>query len=317
MRAARRFRVFEGGLGEDRFIPGPSLILDVPTAGAWYRIKKGETWYGTAKRAYGAENVKKGLLTINKSSWNDHIERKSTGWEVYGVQGLQATPDYSAANVHAGKGSGKDYPTAWIPPLTGEEPEAIYKPDTKPVIIPGSPGEPGTPGTPGALGPIGPKGDKGDRGDAGAPGPLGPMGPPGPTGAAGTVNQAAILSSLTEYFKLHPEAAGKPGPMGPAGLPGLPGGIGPAGAVGPMGPPGPAGTINQAAILAALTDYFKSHPEQAGKPGPMGPPGPKGERGEAGAMGAGGGGGDTKNLWLVAAGLGCLGIVAAISGRGK
>ena len=155
------------GLGAEggRYIPTPDQILDVPTPGAWYRIKKGETWWGVSKTAYGKADVKKGLLAMNKSTWNDHIDRKTKDWEAYKVKGLQATPDYSATDPHAPVGSGNAYPVAWIPPLTGEEPEQMgYTPVTTPppvtkppssttTYIPGPKGDPGPPGPPGENAP--------------------------------------------------------------------------------------------------------------------------------------------------------------------
>jgi hypothetical protein len=288
------------GQEDSRYIPTPAQILASPQAGAWYRIKKGETWWSVAKAAYGAD-LKKGLLIMNKSSWNDHIEKKSTGWEAYQVKGMQATPDYSATAPHAPKGSGKDYPTAWIPPLTAEEPEALYKKDTSVVIVPGSPGEPGTKGE---------KGDKGDPGPAGAGatdaqiyaqlqtwiaqnpdkarGPAGQPGAKGDTGPAGQATPEQIQATVQKMIDANPEKF-----RGPAGAPGAKGATGPAGqatpeqiqatvqaiiaanpekfrgpaglpgAPGIKGDPGPAGqpgSATQAAIAAAVAEYLDSHP---------------------------------------------------------
>ena len=204
-------------------IPTPAQILATPTRGAWYRIKQGETWWGISKAAYGPDNVKAGLMLLNNSTWNDHIERKTAGWEAYKVKGLQSTPDYSAKNPHAPKGSGNDYPTAWLPPSNGAEPESVYPP-----IIEGK------------IGPTGPKGDPGPIGPRGPTGAPGAIGPAGPTGAPGTASQEAIRSMLEKYLKEHPEElrgpAGMKGSPGPAGTPG------PIGPRGPEGPPGPAGS---------------------------------------------------------------------------
>lgn len=286
----RRGMMFSG-FGADRYRPTTDQILAIPQQGAWYRIKKGETWWGTAKTAYGAENVKAGLLMMNRSTWNDHIERASTGWEAYKVDGLQATPKYSATDPLATKGSGTAYPVAWIPPLaTGAEPEEIYKtPTTGPI------------GPPGQIGPVGPPGPVGPMGPAGPAGARGPVGPPG---SAGEINAAMIESSLEQYFKTHPLQAGPMGPPGPQGIPG---------ARGPQGPPGPQGapgSASEAAINAAVQDWLKKHPIEAvnGPPGPIGPPGPQGipgTRGPAGPTGpqgpagSGGGGGDNKGLWAL------------------
>lgn len=290
----RRFPFF--GFGQDRYIPTPEQILDTPQQGAWYRIKKGETWWGTSKTAYGRDNVKAGLYLMNDATWNDHIEKATKGWEAYKRKGLQATPDYSASNPRGTKGSGNSYPVAWIPPLaTGAEPEDIYKsPEQGPV------GPQGVPGPRGPAGPVGPAGQPGPPGERGAIGPPGPMGPPG------SANAAAIEAALEEYFKAHPDMMGKPGPAGPRGEPGLPGKIGPRGPAGPAGPPGQA---TAEAIEKAIQDYLTRHPiEVAGGPpgpigprgerGPAGPPGPMGPPGKAGAAGTSTGGQD-KGLWVL------------------
>jgi len=292
-------------------IPRADQILASPKAGAWYRIKKGETWWGVSKAAYGADNVKPGLMLINKSTWNDHIERKAAGWEAYKVVGLQSTPDYSAANPHAGKGSGNDYPTAWIPPSNGAEPETVYPP-----ITDGKTGAQGPKGDPGPMGPIGPIGPKGS---AGTPGAMGPAGPQGPTGAPGTASQEAIKAMLEKYLKDHPEElrgpAGTPGAMGPKGSAGIPGPMGPAGTPGAMGPAGPQGptgapgTASQEAIKAMLEKYLKDHPEElrgpAGKQGPAGAPGPMGPQGPAGSGTLSQDGAD-KGLWTIPIAIGLM-----------
>jgi hypothetical protein len=300
------------GLGQigDRMIPTPAQILATPKPGAWYRIKQGETWWGISKAAYGAENVKAGLMLMNRATWNDHIERKTAGWEAYKVAGLQSTPDYSAKNPHAPKGSGNDYPTAWIPPLNGAEPEAVYPP-----IIEGKIGPPGPKGDPGPIGPIGPRGPTGERGA---------IGPAGPQGAPGTASQEAIKAMLEAYIKAHPEElrgpAGMKGSPGPAGLPGPIGPIGPTGpagipgAIGPRGPQGAPGTASQEAIRSMLEEYMKKHPDEfrgpagpAGLPGPIGPKGPAGPPGPAGSAGSGGTGTD-KGLWTIPITIGLMAV---------
>lgn len=215
-----------GGLGavdeDGRYLPTPDQIVSTPKPGLWYQIKKGETWWGTAKKAYGSSDLKKGLLLMNASTWNDHISRKKKGWEAYKVAGLQATPDYdSSANPRAKVLSGNEYPVAWIPPLTGEEPEDLGfgEGPSVPTPVPGQ-GPPGPAGPPGPTGPVGP------------PGPTGPVGPPGPTGPAGKGAGSPV-----------PGPAGPAGPIGPVGPPGPAGKsiIGPPGPTGPIGPPGPTG----------------------------------------------------------------------------
>jgi hypothetical protein len=219
---AEYFMGFGAVDSEGRYLPTPAEISPVAKPGVFYKVgtyKPDETYYGITKRAYGADNIKKNLLMMNASTWNDHISRKTKGWESYGVPGLQSTPDYDSTNNPRAKVlSGHELPIVWIPPLTGEEPEdaGYSEPPTIPPTIP-------TPGTP-IPGPPGPQGIPGPPGPAGAIGPQGipgPMGPPGPAGAgAGTA---------------------VPGPPGPAGAMGPMGPEGPQGIPGPMGPPGPAG----------------------------------------------------------------------------
>lgn len=272
------------GAADSRVIPTPAQIAASPTPGRWYRIKQGENWWGVSKAAYGRENVKKGLMLMNNATWNDHIDRKRRGWEAYGVDGLQATPDYSAESPHAPKGSGDDYPTAWIPPLSGAEPETIYPP-----VVPGDPGPPG---------PMGPPGPAGERG---------PVGPRGPIGPPGEATEEAILRAIREWMEANPDAArgpaGPAGPAGPRGGPGGPGPMGPAGARGPMGPPGPAGEATDEDILRMVRRWMAEHPDEirgpagpAGPIGPLGPIGPPGPRGERGPAGEGGGGG---GMWVL------------------
>lgn len=292
MKYGRRGSMFFG-FGADRYRPTPAQILTVPTQGAFYRLVKGDTYWAISKAAYGADNVKAGLYTMNNSTWNDHIDRQTTNWEVYKVKGLQATPDYSATNPLGVKGSGTSYPVVWIPPLDSKvEPEAIYGPSEGP---PGPPGSVGPPGPPGPPGPIGPAGPQGPRGTTGAQGP------------AGQLNAAAIQSALEAYFKAHPEMAGKPGSVGPVGPMGPAGPAGPQGKIGPVGPMGPPGQATAEAIRAVVEQYLREHPIQvaSGPAGPMGPTGPQGPRGligpagPQGPPGTGGSGGDNKQMWAL------------------
>ena len=237
---------------EGRYLPTPDEISAVPTPASFYQVQKGDTYWGITKRAYG-KNIKKNLLQMNASSWNDHIDRKKKGWEAYGVSGLQATPDYaSGENPRAKVLTGNEYPIVWIPPLTGEEPEQVgFKDPPEPILttptpvapppsagapIPGPPGPagpqgiPGPPGAQGIPGPPGPEGDTGPQGVPGPPGPQGVPGLPGPPGAQGPPGAGAGES-----------IPGPPGPQGVPGLPGPPGEPGPPGDTGPQGIPGPPG----------------------------------------------------------------------------
>lgn len=270
---------------EGRYIPKESEIKPYPTPGFWYRFgthKKDETWYGVAKRAYGGNDVKKGLLLINAASWNNHIDKKKKGWEPYKVKGLQSTPDYDSFNNPRAKVlTGHDYPVAWIPHITGEEPEESgYSPTPtpEPSPPPGKIGPPGPVGPAGPQGPPGPKGPKGAKGDTGPKGPAGPQGPPGPTGPAGAGSGKSV-----------PGPAGPPGPQGPPGP------------TGPIGPPGPAGSGSGQAIPGPKGDM--GPPGPIGHPGPIGPIGPQGPTGPPGAVGPQGppgsvGGGKTADVGL-------------------
>lgn len=289
---------------DDRYVPKPSEIRNNKdsTPGMFYRPLPDETPYGVAKRAYGADDVKAGLLLMNAATWNNHITKGSAGWESYKIKGLQFNPQYSSANPHAPSGSGHEYPTVWVPPLTGEEPEQIYKtPD--PIVVPGQPGKTGPAGP---VGPMGPAGPMGPIGPLGPSGPIGPMGPPGPPGSA---SNAAIEAAVKAYLAANPPK-GTPGPMGPAGPSGLPGSqgpigpVGPSGPMGPMGPMGPPGNASDLAIANAVKAYLAANPP-AGIPGPMGPPGPAGPAGPSGPAGSGGGGQD-KGLWTIPLILGIL-----------
>lgn len=247
---------------EGRYLPTPDQITDTPTAGLWYQIKKGETWWGVAKKAYGKDDLKKGLLLMNASTWNDHIDRKKKGWEAYKVKGLQATPDYdSTENPRAEVLTGTEYPVAWIPPLTGDEPEDMGfapGPDV-PTPVPGQ----GPQGPPGPTGPQGPQGPPGPSGTQGPPGPSGTQGPPGPTGPQGSQ-----------------------GPKGDQGPPGTGAGTP---VPGPQGPPGPPPGPDE--IATAVSNYLTANPPPAG---PQGPPGPPGETGPSGTGGVGGG-----KMWVL------------------
>lgn len=229
------------GFGADAdVVPEDSQILDSPTPGYWYQIKKGETWYGVAKRAYGAADLKRGLLLMNAAEWNDHISRKKKGWEAYNVAGLQATPDYDRDKPHAGVGSGHDYPVAWIPPLTGEEPEDIVDTDSNSSSSSSTEYIVGPAGPQGERGPAGPTGPTGPQGARGPVGPVGPVGPAGPS-----INDQAILDAVSAYMSSHPSAAGERGPIGP---------------MGPSGPAGPPGSINDEQILSAVQRYMAENP---------------------------------------------------------
>jgi len=259
-----------GYLGQsgERLLPGAGQIATVPTAGAWYQLKKGDTYWGISKAAYGSENVKTGLYAINDSTWNAYIQKGKKGWESYKISGLQANPDY-VAGTRQPKGSGGDYPTVWIPPLEGGEPEdVIGTPGTPPpVYLPGPTGPQGPIGPPGSIGPVGPMGPKGDKGDQGPPG--------------SSVDAEAVKKAIQDYLAANPPAQGPMGPMGPPG---------------PMGPAG--SSIDVEAVKKAIEAYLVANPPAQGPMGPMGPPGPMGPAGPPGASsGTTGSGGN--GMWVI------------------
>jgi hypothetical protein len=246
----RMFLGFGATDAEGRYLPTPDEIVDYPAPGKFYKFgtyKKDETYYGIAKRAYGADNIKANLLMMNASTWNDHIDRKKTGWTSYGVVGLQSTPDYDSTNNPRAKVlTGNEYPVVWIPPLTGEEPEQVGYKDPpvvttpEPVLTTPTPVLPSPPAAiPGPPGPTGPAGPQGIPGPPGPTGKIGPQGIPGPPGPTGKIGPQGVPGPPG------PPGAGAgepiPGPPGPSGIPGPPGPIGPIGPAGPPGPPGAPG----------------------------------------------------------------------------
>jgi len=299
---------------DTRKIPLSTQIATVPSPGLWYSVKTGDNPWKVAKIAYGSADLKKGLLLMNAATWNDHVERSSSGWEAYNVKGLQFLPKYSRVYTHAPKGSGTDFPTIWVPPLDGKEPEAVFV---------------------AGIGPVGPQGPGGQPGESGIPGPPGPppttaqisaavatylqanpppQGPPGPQGQPGQATEAAIRDAVNKIIAANPEKfRGAPGPQGPQGLPGqattaaiqqavvdylkaYPPARGPQGLPGPMGPPGPAGTpgsANANAIMDAIKSYVNANPDKFR--GPVGPMGP------AGASTSGGSSSGGNNLWTIPA----------------
>ena len=239
------------------YIPDPDEILSTPQQGRFYRMVAGKTYYGVSKAAYGGENVKTGLMLMNNSPWNDHIHKKTKGWESYGVKGLQSTPDYDPDDPQAKVMSGNAYPVVWIPPLSGDEPEILNPPVTtpEPIVTVPTPTPTPTP-TPIVGTPI-----PGPQGPAGPMGPQGPMGPAGPPGEA---TDEAIMAAIKAYLAKNPPPAG---PMGPQG---------------PTGPAGPPGEATDEAIMAAVKNYLAENPPPAGPMGPQGPPGTSATGGDSG-----------------------------------
>lgn len=266
--------------------PTPDRETATPQQGAWYRIKKGDTYWAVSKAAYGRDNVKRGLMLLNNSPWNGYIDKKRKGWEAYKVDGLQATPSYSADRPRAPKGSGNAYPLVWVPPITGGDPDDVF--DQQGIPGPrgargakgaaGAQGIPGPRGQSGGLGPQGIPGPRGARGEQGIPGPAGsgsgegipgPRGARGARGAAGPIGPQGLPGSRGEQG-IPGTAQGIPGPRGARGAagapgaPGLPGIPGPRGARGPQGLPGSGATIEDLdpqEVWQALVFYARDHPD--------------------------------------------------------
>lgn len=238
----------------------PGQISATPEQGKWYRIKAGQTYWGVSKKAYGAANVKPGLFLMNDSVWNSYIDKKRRGWEAYNRDGLQSTPDYSATQHRAPKGSGNSYPLVWIPPSNGDEPEDVYPPIDDPIVI--------TDPTQGPPGPMGPRGPIGPPGQIGPPGSMGPIGPPGTMGPPGSRGDIGPMGPAGPRGPIGPPGQGAgtpvPGPPGPIGPIGPPGQMGPPGAVGPAGPPGTGGgDMTSDEVWAALVEYATDNPAEA------------------------------------------------------
>jgi hypothetical protein len=291
------------------YSPTTSQISQTPQQGKFYQIKFGDVLARISKLVYGQDNVKWGLYTMNDSAWNTaHIRKGPKGWEAYKINGLQLTPDYGPDPTST-YGTGKGYPTIWIPVQAGRlEPNQVFTvtpvvtpitPVTPPVVTPVTPVTPLViPGVPegvdvidtpaetvvtpsgqtiyirGPQGPIGVTGAMGPAGPIGSPGLPGIPGKQGPQGISGkdgpAMSEAAIMNAVAAYYASHPGAGGEPGPRG------LPGKDGP---MGPMGPIGPAGA--------------------GGSTGPMGPIGPRGPAGPAGSGSTVVTQGASNNMWAI------------------
>jgi hypothetical protein len=141
-----------GGYVVGRYVPTSAQILTgSPRPGTFYRPRKGIYPIKVAEVAYGASDRKRGVLSMNASTWNDHIRRAAAGWESYKVKGLQFDPRYGA-HPSSFYGTGNAYPVVWVPPITGEEPEAWFS-KAPPGPAPG-PILPPVPPPPGPIGPI-------------------------------------------------------------------------------------------------------------------------------------------------------------------
>ena len=264
---------FSGYMVGEWYVPSPDEILSEPVPGHWYQIQPNESYYGVSKRAYGSQNVKKGLFLMNDSTGNSHIDKKLRGWESYKIKGLQNTPDYDINFPRAPVLSGHDYPVVWIPPLTGEPPEDLYsapaptpEPEPEPEPEPTPEPEPVYTIEPPATtvqGPQGPPGPQGPRG------PKGPRGEKGPQGAPGKATDKAIKKAVLAYVKAHKnELKGPKGARGPKGAKGARGPKGSKGARGPKGQRGKQGVRGPRGLI-----------------GPMGPPGARGPQGRLGPRG--------------------------------
>jgi hypothetical protein len=126
-----------GGYALGRYVPTTAQILTAaPRPGTFYRPRQGIWPIKVAEVAYGAADRKRGVLSINASTWNDHVRRASKGWEAYKVNGLQFEARYGA-HPSSFFNTGNAYPVIWVPPLDGREPEAFFS--TGPVVPPVGP----------------------------------------------------------------------------------------------------------------------------------------------------------------------------------
>lgn len=285
-----------GGFGFlGQYMPAASLVkTDTPTPGLFFRPIADMTVSAISNKAYGKDNIFKGIKAITNSAWNKgHIRYARRGYENYGFDGPQQEKKYDPSNPYSAYGSGSSYPTYWIPPLdTQKEPEQVFivEPPTGPTPEP----EPMPPGTPDEIVKYY-KGDKGDPGQAGAQGAPGrpptaeeiaaavasyiaknpPAAAPGPSDAqiqaavnaylaanppAG-VSDAAIAAAVAEYLKTHPATAG----VSDAQI---------EQAVNNWITLHPPSGVTPEQINTAVVNYFKNNPVPGGPPGPIGPPGP-------------------------------------------
>ena len=109
------------------------ILAANPRPGTFYQVRKGIYPATVAKVAYGAANVKAGLMLMNRSAWNGHIRKGKAGWEAYKVQGLQFTAHYSATDPCGPYGSGTAFPVVWVPFADGREPGEGPAPGPVPV----------------------------------------------------------------------------------------------------------------------------------------------------------------------------------------
>ncbi len=134
---------------DGRYIPTRDQVVTKPTPGLFYRPKQGDVPIRMMATAYGAANKKAGIYLFAGSTWNDHIRKTSTGYEAYKIKGPQLTPHY-ADHPRAPYKSGPLQPIAWIPPVTGEEPEIWF---SRRQPTPATPATPKAPTKPGAKKP--------------------------------------------------------------------------------------------------------------------------------------------------------------------
>jgi len=255
----------------ERYSPPASQVkTSGPEPGLFFRPQKKMNVATISLRAYGENNTAAGVKAIAGSTWNrSHIRYATTGYEPYKIEGPQNTGNYDPNNPLSTYGSGKEYPTYWLPPLdTKAEPEEHFGWSPTPQPSQGPPGPPGPPGP------------KGDRGPAGPGGTIGPAGPPGPSPSdqqvraavdaffeahpppAG-VTQAQIAAAVADYLKDNPPTAGVSDQQI-------------AIAVSQYLKANPPPSVTNAQIDQAVTRYFEANPPRQGPPGPIGPPGPLG-----------------------------------------
>lgn len=299
------------GLGQaGTYVPNESQIeKGLPKQGLFFRPPPStgkNTVAQIARLAYGKDFTKNGIKAIAASAWNHHIRYTSIGYDYLGIKGPEMTPLYSKDPL-AKKGSGKNWPVFWIPPLaTKAEPEDVFtgNGETDADIaariraeveryLKTNPPPAGPSGERGAIGPPGKTGSAGKPGPAGPQGQIGPIGPIGPPGQDGSGASAEeIGEAVRRYIEGHPPPGVTPGMIAievekwlkanpPAGVP--------VEAIRRevidyLKDNPPAG-VTPELIQREVAKWLELNPVEGGTPGPQGPMGPSGDMGPMGPPG--------------------------------
>ncbi len=118
---------------------GAADVSPEPTGGYWYRVQRGDTLNGIAKRAYDGA-WKKGAW-MNAAVANAHylgLSRNLFERKWYGVEILKLQPRWSSGPDAAQGARGGSLPLLWIPAHEGDEPPEALDP-----VTPDPPPDPG------------------------------------------------------------------------------------------------------------------------------------------------------------------------------